>query len=196
MHLLLSHYFLNIAHSHLLISSFFSDTCTSITPGTNCQVIKGAITILLLGPIASNEESLFLTKIASLFPIALNDMEASITYLATPTNSTNFSATETTNNSTTTTTQAASSTITTFGITAAATAILTIALLTRGAVSRRFTQDAPEDTKEYKGQDELTIAGTAELTCASDDPSPKHHVVNDVEREHWRELGMGDSVDV
>ncbi|KAK1744494.1 hypothetical protein QTG54_005027 [Skeletonema marinoi] len=171
-------------------------TCTSTTPGTNCQVIKGAITILLLGPIASNEESLFLTKIASLFPIALNDTEASITYLATPTNSTNSSATETTNNSTTTTTQA-SSTITTFGITAAATAILTIALLTRGAVSRRFTQDAPEDTNpEYKGQDELTIAGTAELTCASEDPSPKHHVVNDVEREHWRELGMGDSVDV
>ena len=64
-------------------------------------------------------------------------------------------------------------------------------------ISRRCTNDdttgsfpTSKDNQEYKGQDELTIAGTAELTCASADPSPKCHVVNEEEREHWRELGM------
>jgi hypothetical protein len=111
-----------------------------------------------------------------------------VTYLATPTSSTQ--ANTTSNSSQNFSTKSA------FGITAAATAVVTIALLARGMISRRCTNDdttgsfPTKDNQEYKGQDELTIAGTAELTCASADPSPKCHVVNEEEREHWRELGM------
>lgn len=85
---------------------------------------------------------------------------------------------------------ASSSTLSAFGITAAATAFLTVALFARG-ITKRFTQNEEDSEGEYKGHDELTIAGTAELTIA-DESSPKHHVVNEEEREHWRELGMGD----
>ena len=109
-----------------------------------------------------------------------------VTYLATPTSSTEANTSNSSQNF---------STKSAFGITAAATAVVTIALLTRGMISRRCTNDDttgsfPTSKQEYKGQDELTIAGTAELTCASADPSPKCHVVNEEEREHWRELGM------
>lgn len=55
--------------------------------------------------------------------------------------------------------------------------------------------DSPQEG--YKGQDELTIAATTEMTCASDELTPKHHVVNDEERDNWRDLGMeGDLVTV
>jgi hypothetical protein len=133
-----------------------------------------------------------LTKIASLFPIALDNSDvSSITYLvvSTPVTSTDEN-------------EASSHHISTFGISMAATAVIAAALLARGAATRRVVQDPVHpDTDhskvDYKGQDELTIAATAELTCASDDPSPKHHVVNEEEREHWRELGMeGDVVSV
>lgn len=130
-----------------------------------------------------------MAKIASLFPIASDDTEvSSITYLGgtpTPVTSTKDAKEE-----------ASTYNVSPFGITVAATAVVAAALLARGAATRRTVQDPahPEDTdnskEEYKGQDELTIAATAELTCASDDPSPKHHVVNDEERDHWRELGM------
>ena len=171
------------AHTHCF---FIPDTCTSTTPGTNCQIIRGALTILLHGPITPDEESLLLAKIASLFPLTMeDDTEVSITYLPTPSSSQSSSSNS-----------SHASTMSAFGITAAATAVVTIALLTRGIISRRFTNASTghfptKDTHgEYKGQDELTIAGTAELTCASADPSPKCHVVNEEEREHWRKLGM------
>jgi hypothetical protein len=146
------------------------------------------MTILLSGPITSTEETLLLAKIASLFPIALDD--TTITYFVTPSPA---------SSSTTDQSQSATS-YSPFGITVAATAVVAAALLARGAVTGRrgVHNDSPahpdtaESKKEdgFKGQDELTCAATAELTCASDDASPKHHVLNEMEREHWRELGI------
>jgi hypothetical protein len=160
------------------------------------------MTILLTGPISPNEETLFLAKIASLFPIALDDSDTSITYLPSPAASSSSSSTDDDNQSSTTS-------YSPFGITVAATAVVAAALLARGAANSRRsptdespahpdTGDSPpkalgEEEDGFKGQDELTCAGTAELTCASDDTSPsKHHahVVNDEEREHWRKLGI------
>lgn len=154
------------------------------------------MTIFLTGPISATEETLFLAKIASLFPIALDDSDMSITYLPTPAASSSSSTDE----------NQSSTTYSPFGITAAATAVVAAALLARGAANSRRspTDESPahpdtgaspkalgEEEDGFKGQDELTCAGTAELTCASDDTSPsKHHVVNDEEREHWRKLGI------
>ena len=171
-----------------ILASRFTDTCNSSTPETTCQVVKGRITIQLVGPVDPNEDTIFKAKIASFFPIALDNSEvATVSYFATP---------STTSVEESPSSSSSSSTMNALGISAAATVVVFAALLVRGAATRRSShasvheEDANDAPEDYKGQDELTIAATAEITCG-DDTSPKHHVVNDEEREHWRDLGMG-----
>ncbi len=171
MHLFFSAHW-NIAHASSCTSFFSSDTCIPTNSDSSCQVINGAITILLHGPITPNEDSLYLSKINSLFPLHLNGTNvSSMTYPE---------ETSTTKTTKSTHANASSSTLSTFGITAAATAFLTIALFARG-LTKHFTAVSSdgEEEEEYKGHDELTIAGTAEMTIV-DDSSPKHHVGNEV----------------